>query len=173
MKKLFLFLLFCLTVLPAAAYPAGQLKLSLWGRAALASPGNIDQVSGFDFGLLGTTTQRVNGFQLGLLYARTTEKLSGLSMSLFNRDADVDGMQLGAFSLAERDLWGVQMGVLNVASQSMRGVQLGAFNYAWYIRGVQLGVVNYARRLKGVQIGLINIAKNGYVPAMLIINARF
>ena len=173
MKKFLLLLLFCMTVLPVSAYPAGQLKLSLWGRAALASPGNIDQVSGFDFGLLGTTTEKVDGFQFGILYARTTEKLNGLSLSLFNRDRDVDGMQLGAFSLAERDLWGVQMGAVNIAQQSMRGVQLGAFNYAWYIRGVQLGVVNYAHRLKGVQLGLINIASNGIVPAMIIVNARF
>lgn len=173
MKKLLLLTVFCFTFLPATALPPGQLKLSLWGSAALASPSNTHEVSGFDFGLLGTTTERVDGFQLGILYAHTTIKLNGLSMSLFSHARDVDGMQLGAFTLTERDMWGVQMGAVNIAQQSARGVQLGLVNYAWYIRGVQLGLVNYSHRLKGVQLGLINIAHNGYVPAMIILNARF
>lgn len=173
MKKLLLLTVFCLTFLPATARPAGQLKVSLWGPAALASPGNIHEVSGFDFGLLGTTTERVDGFQLGILYAHTPIKLSGLSISLFTHARDTDGMQLGAFTLTERDMWGVQMGAINVTQGGVRGVQLGLVNYAWYIRGVQLGLVNYSYRLKGVQLGLINIAHNGYVPAMIILNARF
>lgn len=159
-------------VLPAAAQPAGQLKLSLWGRAAVASPNNIDTVSGVDFGL-GSTTQYVTGLQWDILYARTTQKLNGVSMALFSRARDVDGVQLGGVQLTEREIWGVQLGVVNAVTQKMRGVQLGAFNYAWHLRGVQFGIVNYAYAIKGLQLGLINICPHAYVPAMVFINGRF
>lgn len=172
MKKLFLFLLLAVCVVPAAARPAGQLKLSLWGRAAVASPNNIDQVAGMDFGL-GSTTERMDGFQLDILYAHTPLKLNGLGLAVFNHAKDTDGVQLGAFNFTEKEIWGVQLGAVNIATQATRGVQLGAVNYTWKLRGVQLGVVNYAHYIKGLQLGLINIAPHGLLPAMVFINGRF
>lgn len=172
MKKLLLTLLCSVCMLPAAAQPVGQFKLSLWGRLAVASPNNIDEVSGVDFGL-GSTTQYMTGLQWDILYAHTTRKLNGAGLALFNQARDVDGVQLGAVQLAEGELWGVQLGAINAATQRMRGVQLGAVNYAWSVRGVQLGVVNYAEYIKGVQLGLLNICPHAWMPAMIFINGRF
>ncbi len=172
MKKLFLLLVGCVIMLPAQARPVGQFKLSLWGRAAVASPNNIDEVAGVDFGL-GSTTKRLDGLQWDFLYAHTTRKLNGVSVAPVSQARDVYGVQFGIVQLAGREIWGVQAGVVNLSTARMRGVQWGVVNHAQQMRGVQLGLVNYAEYIRGVQLGLLNICPHAYLPAMVFINGRF
>ncbi len=138
----------------------------------MASPNNIDEVAGVDFGL-GSTTKHLDGLQWDFLYAHTTRKLNGVSMALVNQARDVDGVQFGGVQLTQREIWGVQLGAANLVTAQMRGVQLGAVNYAHQVRGVQLGLVNYAEYIKGVQLGILNICPHAYLPAMIFINGRF
>ena len=172
MKKLaVLAALLIAAVLPASA-ETGVLKLSLWDDIAIATPGNIHDITGLDFGI-ASKTATVTGVQLDFLFAQTEYELNGVSMAwIINLANQVKGAQLGLLAKNE-DIIGAQLGLVNLSMHSATGLQWGFFNQAEYMNGLQLGFVNYAKTIDGLQIGLLNIAENGWFPAMVIVNGRF
>lgn len=170
MKKLAV--LFALVFLAGPAFAAsGALKLSLWDRAAIAIPNNIDDVKGLELGI-GSTADNFTGVQFDLLYANAHEKTVGLSHALVDFANHMTGVQ-GGFLTKANYVQGVQWGTINLTLEEMTGLQWGFYNQAESVTGVQLGFVNYAKNIHGLQLGVLNIAENGWLPAMVIVNGRF
>lgn len=168
MKKAVILATFLLLTAPVFA---GALKLSIWDKAAIAIPGNINQVTGLDLGL-GSTAQNLYGVQFDLLYSNTRQNMYGLSHALIDLASEVKGIQGGLFARAN-NVSGVQWGTINITDDQMTGVQWGLYNQADSVTGLQLGLINYAKNIQGLQIGLVNIADNGIFPAMILLNGRF
>ena len=93
MKKLAVMLTLVLLAGPAFA-GAGALKLSLWGRAAVAVPNNIDDVKGLEIGI-GSAADTFQGVQFDLLFAQTREDMKGLSHALVTFSNEMTGLQGG------------------------------------------------------------------------------
>jgi|GEM_PF-5454015 len=155
------------------------------GINRLFSPPTMNYLA---FGLLGVSSQRLDGLGIGPLslvdtrtrgaqfgvYTRARE-LQGLQLGLVTNSDTVQGVQLGLASVSERsrgfqfgaiiasaskDLVGVQLGFgLNRARASMLGVQLGTLNVTEALEGVQFGLINVADDLTGLQLGLVNVAR--------------
>ncbi|MBR3632625.1 MAG: hypothetical protein IKN49_06185 [Elusimicrobiaceae bacterium] len=192
MKKLVLMaaLLGLLCALPSAATAGdtGIIKLSLWDDIAIAAPNNIHNITGLDLGI-GSKADTVDGVQLDLIYSNTYKTRGVKSAFIYNtadivyglqgglitiNKQDMRGIQGGLVSISEGDLTGLHDGYVNIAKGEVVGVQAGLVNWnTGSLTGVQLGLVNYVNHIKGLQIGLINIAKNGWLPAMVIVNGRF
>ncbi len=187
MKKLVLTLLLAVAALPAMAYGNSNVKLSLWDRIAVAVPNNnLDEIVGLDLGI-GSTAEHVSGVQLDLLYANAkndfvgiqwawilavTPEFKGWQAALLSMSDQFTGLQTGLVNFNRQGFTGVQWGFGNV-SDTFTGVQLGFVNYAKSVNGLQFGFVNYTEEIYGLQIGLANIARNGWFPAMILVNGRF
>ncbi|MBP5429948.1 MAG: hypothetical protein J6Y25_03580 [Elusimicrobiaceae bacterium] len=188
MKKLAVLLVAVLMAAPAFAGDKGILKLSLWGDAAVAVPNNIHTVRGIDLGI-GSTTDSLYGFQWNLLFGEVGE-LRGINEALavakvnegyginsawiYARTNHFYGAQGAIVSINDSFFGGLQAGLINLSHGKVIGAQFGFYNQVADLHGVQLGFVNYAQHIsKGLQIGLVNIAKNGWLPAMIIVNGRF
>lgn len=170
MKKLAVMLTLVLLAGPAFA-GAGALKLSLWGRAAVAVPNNINDVKGLEIGI-GSAADTFQGVQFDLLFAQTREDMKGLSHALVTFSNEMTGLQ-GGFITKSNHLRGVQWGALNLNTGQMSGLQWGLYNQAESVSGLQVGFINYAKYIDGLQIGVLNIAENGWFPAMILVNGRF
>lgn len=191
MKKLLVFatLLSMLCAWPSSATAAGSsnVKLSLWDRIAVAAPNNnIDEIVGLDLGI-GSAAEHVSGVQLDFIYANArndfdgiqwawilgvTPEFKGWQGALITLADQFTGLQSGLVNLNKQGFTGVQWGLGN-ASDTFTGVQLGFVNYAKSVNGLQFGVINYTEDIYGLQIGLANIARNGWFPAMILVNGRF
>lgn len=187
MKKLLIACLFTLLALPACAYRADSLKLSLWGEAAFAVPeNNLDDISGADLGI-GSSTENLTGLQFDFIFAQINNRFTGAQLAwiaalagdftgaqgaLYARADGFTGAQIGFINQTVRTGTGAQLGLLNIAD-SVTGAQLGFVNAAQYASGLQLGLVNYAKTIDGLQVGLINAAGNGWLPVMVFLNGRF
>ena len=188
MRKIVVLLAALLVAAPAFAGNTGYVKLSLWGDIAVAVPNNIHNVTGLSLGI-GSKADTVDGIQYDFIYS-DAHKVRGIKTAWFYNTADiVYGIQGGLVTVNRQDMRGVQGGLVAISKGSMQGVQwgyinlalegnvtglqAGLFNYANQVTGVQLGLVNYAKAVKGLQLGLVNIAKNGWLPAMIIVNGRF
>lgn len=173
MKKLVLALALTMAAAwPAAAATTGALKLSLWNEIAIATPDNIHEIEGVDFGI-GSSADAVTGLQWDLVFSETKYELTGASFAwVINLANNVRGAQFALLTKAEQ-VQGAQLGFLNMAQSSITGVQFGLLNQAEYVHGVQLGFVNYTKTIYGLQIGLLNIAENGWLPTMIFVNGRF
>ena len=187
MKKLIVLLAALLVAAPAFAGNTGYVKLSLWGDAAVALPNNIHNITGLDLGI-GSKADTVDGVQYDIIYG-DSHKVRGIKTAWAYSTADiVYGLQGGIVSVNRQDMRGIQGGLVAISEGKLQGieegwvtwskgevigVQFGLVNVANRLTGVQLGFVNYVSTIKGLQIGLLNIAKNGYLPAMIIVNGRF
>lgn len=128
------------------------------------------------------------------------ESIRGLRLSIYGRNADVTGVDLGIVAhatgdfvgfqsgfagLVEGDFTGWQHNLVNVTEGRLEGLQSGIYssaasgegiqfsfvNQAREFRGLQISFVNFADRLDGVQIGVINIIReNGRFPVFPIVN---
>jgi len=155
MKKIILsgLLVFLFSV---SLFASSIVKVGLWGDLCVPK---TDEVTGVDFGIITTNTQKqVTGLQGSFIYSRT-EKMVGLQHSSVCSADTVEGMQWGYFNRARNKLTGLQAGVVNVAD-SMTGVQIGFWNVA-------------DNMVQGLQIGIINIIRNSSLPFMVILNAKF
>lgn len=168
MKKLAIVMTLLFLTGPAFA---GAFKLSLWDKAAIAIPGNIQQVTGLDLGL-GSSAHNMYGVQFDVFFADTQEKMYGISHALVDFAGEVKGVQGALYARADQ-VAGVQWGGVSVTDGQMTGLQWGLYNQADSVTGVQLGLINYAKNIEGLQIGLVNIADNGWLPAMILLNGRF
>ncbi|MBR2865799.1 MAG: hypothetical protein IKC13_05975 [Elusimicrobiaceae bacterium] len=168
MKKLVIMATLLLLTAPVFA---GALKLSIWDKAAIAIPGNINHVTGLDLGL-GSTAQNLYGVQFDVLYSNTHQNMYGISHALVDMASEVKGVQGGLYARAE-NVTGVQWGGISITDGQMTGLQWGLYNQAENVTGLQLGLINYAKNIHGLQIGLVNIADNGFLPAMVLLNGRF
>ena len=187
MKKLVLTLALAVAALPAMAYGNSNIKVSLWDRIAAAAPNNnIDEIIGLDLGI-GSTAEHVSGVQFDFIYANTkndfdgvqwawilavTPEFKGWQAALVSLADQFTGLQSGFINYNKQDFTGVQWGLGN-ATDSFTGVQLGVVNYARSVNGLQFGLINYTEDIHGLQIGLANIARNGWFPAMILVNGRF
>lgn len=187
MKKLVTAFLLLALALPAFAYRADNVKLSLWNDIAFSVPdNNLDDISGLDFGI-GSTTENLTGAQLDFIYANTNNQFTGAQLAwivalagdftgaqgaLFARTEGFTGAQIGFINQVVRTGTGAQLGLANLAD-SVTGAQLGFVNVAQYVNGVQLGLFNYAKTIDGLQVGLVNMAENGWLPVMVFLNGRF
>jgi hypothetical protein len=153
MKKLFAILVFAFFC-TNTAFAASPIKLSLVHPLGLPP---VEEVNGLDLGLIGTGTDDVTGLQLSFIYALTD---------------DMTGVQASIYGRAE-EFTGIQYSFLNSGGDVM-GAQLGFVNLADSMTGLQWGVVNRVNTMgTGVQIGLVNIIKNGKLPFMVLVNAKF
>ena len=187
MKKLAVLLAAVLVTAPAFAGNTGIIKLSLWDNIAVALPNNTNHVTGVDLGI-GSTTAKVDGVQLDLIYSEVgylrgvnsawiVAKVGegyGLNDAIYARSNRFYGLQGGIININDSRLGGVQYGIANIAHGAVTGAQLGFYNQVEDLHGLQLGFVNNAHHIsKGLQIGLVNIAKNGWFPVMVLVNGRF
>lgn len=142
-------------------------------------------VTGLDFGLLATKTQKIEGLQAAIFYAATTEKSAGVQVAIVNKSVDFDGVKYGFVNIVD-NMRGYSDGLVNLSntfagvqsglftkSRSMRGVQFGFVNVCDDMGGMQVGLVNYTRLMRGLQIGLVNIITESKLPVMIVANARF
>lgn len=187
MKKLVFALFLTAFTFPAIAGANSNIKVSLWNTLAVAAPNhNIDEVKGLDLGI-GSVTEEMTGLQFDFLYANAHREFIGVQWSwiyavtpefkgwqgaLLAHSDEFIGLQSGAVTYTEQNFIGAQWGFINITG-GFEGAQLGFINYAKDANGLQLGFVNYAEHIYGLQIGLANIARNGYFPAMIIVNGRF
>lgn len=187
MKKLAFAFLLAVFALPACAYQASNLKLSLWDDIAVAVPApNLDDVSGLDLGI-GSATENISGVQFDFIYGNVNNHFSGVQFAwlvglagdfagvqaaAYSRTDGFTGAQLGLINQVNRTGVGAQWGFVNIAD-SVTGAQLAFVNIAQYANGLQLGLVNYAKTIDGLQIGLVNMASNGWFPVMVFVNGRF
>lgn len=173
MKKIAVLLVAVLCAAPVFAGDSGIVKLSLWGKAAVAVPNNIDHVTGINIGI-GATTEHVDGVQWDLIWSEASV-VHGINVSyIIAKSDEVIGIQDALVSINESKVAGLAAGFVNIAHGEVTGAQFGLYNQVGDLHGVQLGLVNYAQNIsKGLQIGLVNIAKNGWFPVMVIVNGRF
>lgn len=187
MKKLVLALCLAVAAVPAMAYGNSNIKVSLWDRIAAAAPNNnIDEISGLDLGI-GSTAEHISGVQLDLIYAQVKNDFSGVQFgwiitlapefkgwqaSIYGQSDTFQGLQSGLINYNKQHFTGVQWGGVNI-TDSFTGLQFGFVNYAKATNGLQLGFVNYTENVHGLQVGLVNIARNGWFPAMILVNGRF
>lgn len=127
-------------------------KLSLLPGIALP---DTESVRGLDLGIFGTRTDKVDGIQSALFYARLDEKSRGVQYSCVTLAEDFTGFKL-AFVNTGRNVRGMMMGVVNSSGE---------------MRGFQLGVVNVSTTMYGVQLGLVNVIRTGNLPFMVLLNA--
>lgn len=156
MKKIAVLLAAVLCAAPAFAGDNGIVKLSLWGKLAVALPNNTQSVTGVEIGI-GSDTASVKGVQWDFVYGKAGD-LVGVQSALLGRVDTLTGAQLNA---------------VNLSHQYLTGVQFGFYNQAEELHGVQIGFVNNVQTIKGLQVGLVNIAKNGWFPVMVLVNGRF
>lgn len=173
MKKVAVLLAVLFAAAPVFAGDNGIVKLSLWGKAAVAIPNNIDNVRGVSLGI-GSNVDSLYGFQGDFIYNNASE-VRGIKAAYFYETADVVWGAQGAFiSVNRQEVKGLQGGFINIARGEVTGAQFGLYNQVGDLHGLQLGFVNNARHIsKGLQVGLLNIAKNGWLPFMVIVNGRF
>lgn len=188
MKKLAVLFAALLIAAPVFAGNTGYVKLSLWDDIAVALPNNIHNVTGLSLGI-GSKVDTLDGVQYDIIYG-DAHKVRGIKSAIYspadivygihggfvtlNRQ-DMRGVQGGLVAISKGYVAGVQWGYINLGLEGdLTGLQAGLFNYANEFTGLQLGLVNYAQSInKGLQLGLVNIAKNGWLPAMIIVNGRF
>ena len=141
--------------------PFGNVASCLEGVqvAGLINKSDGYHADGLQLALGMNVSRRMRGVQAAMWGNKSTERLSGV--------------QLGLFNLAEGELRGVQIGSMNGAKKTLCGVQVGLLNYGADVRGLQIGIVNSAHHLEGVQIGLLNYAADAAVPCLPLLNARF
>jgi len=114
----------------------------------------------------------INGMQLACLW-NGSNYLNGMQMAFCNCTTWGTGVQIGVFNLVEdyesldADLSGIQLGAFNYAL-CINGLQIGAGNFSKDVSGIQLGIFNYAAHLKGLQIGLLNRHGDSYFPVLMV-----
>jgi hypothetical protein len=116
-------------------------------------------VSAFSFGFVGDRAARLDGFQLGLAWAQTDERMHGVQMAIGANLAagDTQGLQMAeGLNWADGRFRGVQLtGIVSGARGDVRGLQMSGIASAvdGWIGGAQIsGVTSAARHMKGLQI---------------------
>ena len=143
------------------------------------------EFKGLAIGGLNMSDKRLCGGQLGLVNFNNSpvidwgERSVGAQIGLWNYADSFCGFQYGAVNISDGSFTGLQQSFINVANE-MTGAQIGydiifGVNIAEEVRGCQIGLVNYAESVEGgLQIGLVNIIrKNGWAPALPIVNSHF
>jgi hypothetical protein len=121
--------------------------------------GHCDQVTGFEFGLVGRC-RYFNGLQMNVVSSSVEDEMAGWQFSfLYNSVGHGNGI-------------GIQSALWNEA-QIFSGLQCGLINLSDYCDGFQVGLINRAEDLHGFQIGVINIIRNSTVPFFPGINIGF
>lgn len=106
--------------------PPNQNRLPVHGmRFGLPFCGGDATVNGFDFGLLATASNHVNGFSLAPLLTFSDGVCNGFRLALVNKGDTLNGLEIGVANFTERAN-GVQVGVVNYASD--RSFQIGLVN---------------------------------------------
>jgi hypothetical protein len=155
--------------------------------AAFAAPSPV-QIALVDPAQLVKHDQSVGLLRIDLIYGKNAG-MTGLELGLINHTTgEQTGFTYGVASYVQGAFTGWQDNAINIADKSFLGVQSGVFNqskdghgvqFGWInvtdrMSGLQLGLVNYTRVMtKGVQIGVGNIIKEGGIPFLPIVNARF
>jgi hypothetical protein len=101
------------------------------------------------------------GFQYSSLLNLASAPFSGIqfsSVNLTTRNADLTGVQFGAFNYTSGPLRGVQFGAWNHARGPVRGVQAGAVNVA-RAADIQLGFVNVADSAR-ISLGFLSVVRD-------------
>ncbi len=108
----------------------------------------------FALGLLGVSSQRLDGLSLGLV-TLVDEQLRGAQFGAVSIAGKVDGLQFGGLVTSSSGaVNGAQLSAgLNLTRAALAGVQLGAVNVSGDMTGAQLGLVTVADRVRGVQLG--------------------
>ncbi len=135
--------------------------------------GKNKSVSGIDIGIIQHTTERSEGFQLGVFNCGNT--MNGLQLSMVGNETKINnGVQISTGFNISTESNGLQIApVLNFAN-SINGQQItfGAnfakeingpqisflFNKAYTVIGPQLAIFNISKKEVRTQIGIINIA---------------
>ncbi len=168
--------------MPPVQFPAED--FSITGLRLSLLYGRQRDVYGFDFGVLGNTTnQTFTGAAASGLFNinRGMTTILGLqaagAVNWSTQKTNVFGVQvaLGANIVeAESSVNGLQLALVNMASHTtVRGFQVGAYNVADKVYGFQIGVVNVVNNLHGLQIGLLNFNHTGLFAVSPVINFGF
>jgi hypothetical protein len=125
-------------------------------------PRDLDKrtdVSAFSFGFVGDRAARLDGFQMGLAWTQTDERMHGVQMAIGANLAagDTQGLQLAeGLNFADGYFRGVQLsGIVSATRGDARGLQISGITSVadGWMGGVQLsGIASAARRYKGLQI---------------------
>jgi len=185
-------------------YPAGKqsnirgLSLSLFGErrnsvrglaAGLCYSIMEEDMSGIQFALIGSATDKLNGIQFSGIY-NYNYTFDGVTVAGLINTAGYDGTSRGlqiagllnldgfAFSgWPEPTLIGGQIALvgnssghlkgfqaallINAAEGACSGLQIGLINFAKELRGLQVGAFNYAEKTSGLQVGVLNFSSKG------------
>jgi hypothetical protein len=124
-------------------------------------------VSAFSFGFVGDRAARLDGFQMGLAWTQTDERMHGVQMAIGANLAagDTQGLQLAeGLNFADGYFRGVQLsGIVSATRGDARGLQISGITIVadGWMGGAQLsGIASAARRYKGLQIsGIASVAQ--------------
>lgn len=105
------------------------------------SSGGPVYLSGMEFSIFCSSTERLDGFQLTLCGPALAGEVRGLQISLYNR--------------VRNNIDGVQIGVVNGSDKEA---------------DLQFGVVNYAKKSSAFQLGVINYNPEGILPVCILFN---
>jgi len=156
MKKLFVLSAVMSALLISNALQAGDCIVGYWFGSPkieqqtdayglrLGLPGSSGgpvYLSGMEFSIFCSSTERLDGFQLTLCDPALAGDVRGLQISLYNR--------------VRNNIDGVQIGVVN-----------GSDNEG----DLQFGVVNYAKKNAAFQLGLLNFNPEGFIPVSILVN---
>jgi hypothetical protein len=162
MKKLLFAaaLLTFISFLPAGSIFAqgNPVQLALFNPVQIVPEGN--SIEGLRISLIYGKNRNVTGFDWGLVSTTTGNQV---------------GIQWGGVGYNEGDFKGWQYNFVSYTKGNFLGLQSGFVSYnGGKVNGLQFSVFNYAATLNGVQLGLINvIGKGGFLPIFPLFNFSF
>jgi uncharacterized protein (TIGR02145 family) len=124
-----------------------------------------NQINGFGLTLLGSSTSKVNGFNIGII--QLASKVNGASIGfLFNQTKQVTGLSIGLITSSDTTN-GISIGGLFNVSQKQRGLSISGFvNSSEKSTGVSVAPTNICASGGGLQVGIYNCVnhKNFKLP---------
>jgi hypothetical protein len=121
-------------------------------------------------------TEAVSGVRLSL-YGKNTEMTGADLGAVTHTTGDATALQMALVNVVEGDVTGVQVGwmlgaaIANVTRGTVRGFQWGLYNGSGDTEAFQLGLLNNAAgRAAGLQFGLVNVANDMYGLQVGLIN---
>ncbi len=172
-KRLLLYALFLMILLPAQAYSWSwtPLQFSVWEPVQLFPEnynvygirlnlvyGRNQNVTGLDMGGMNTVIQSQKGGQIGLI--NLSEECRGASAGVMNYTGSLSGGQLGLMNTAQNSVSGLQVAGLMNLSDRVKGLQVHCGilgNGAASVDGGQfvlLAGYNLADKLSGLQLAM-------------------
>jgi len=160
---------FVLALFDPIQYPKNTVDLS---GLRLEVYGRVHDSNGVTIGLINRTDGETCGLQLGICNIMEGNVTGVVLGNVIYCKSDFTGAYAGIFGRVPGTMTGVSLNLVN-ANKHVIGCQVGLLNMSTDVRGLQFGLVNLTDNMYGVQIGLINFIKQGTIPVLPLVNAKF